>query len=171
MAIDRDKWEELAYNLTHAMGHGLLSYMRLQEMMEKVNLGNPRVLILGQRIGAQVAGQISTYIPPTDDEVIDAHHNNPTFHRVVKTTVIHMMTILEKLWPDEKQLLFERERLLEACKMAYRKHHLKDESIGWDELGIRLLDTICDVIGDDGYAKWLETTKKEKERSNHVSKN
>ena len=46
--------------------------------------------------------------------------------------------------------------LLEACKLAYRKHHLGDESIGWEELGTILLDAICNEIGDDGYQKWLE---------------
>ena len=156
MAIDRDKWEELAHNFTHAMAHGLLSYIRMQEITEKVNLDDRKVINLN---GYK---KIFSYTPPTDDEVIKAYHNNPTFYRVVKTTIMHMMKVLEKLWPDEKQLFFERNRLLDACKMAYRKHHLNDESIGREELGIHLLNTICDVIGDDEYAKWLEMMKEEK---------
>ena len=46
--------------------------------------------------------------------------------------------------------------LLYACKAAYRKHHLNDDSIGWDELGMILQEAICNAIGDDGYAEWME---------------
>ena len=48
---------------------------------------------------------------------------------------------------------------LEACKLAYRKHHLNDDSIGWEELGHILVDAICDEIGDEGYKEWLRKTK------------
>lgn len=46
-------------------------------------------------------------------------------------------------------------RLLGAVKMAYRKHHLDDQSIGWDELDARLMETLCEVMGDQGYQEWL----------------
>ena len=46
--------------------------------------------------------------------------------------------------------------LLDACKLAYRKHVLNDDSVGWDELGNCLLDAICNEIGDDGYQQWLQ---------------
>lgn len=49
--------------------------------------------------------------------------------------------------------------LLDACKLAYRKHVLNDDSIGWDELGNCLLDAICNEIGDDGYQQWLQSVK------------
>ena len=45
--------------------------------------------------------------------------------------------------------------LLTACKMAYRKHHLNDESIGWEELSEALLDALCNAMGDDGYQAWI----------------
>lgn len=45
--------------------------------------------------------------------------------------------------------------LLDAVKLAYRKHVMNDDSIGWDELGYCLLDAICNEIGDDGYQKWI----------------
>ena len=45
--------------------------------------------------------------------------------------------------------------LLNACKLAYRKHHLNDESIGWEELGDCLLDALCNEMGDDGFQEWL----------------
>jgi hypothetical protein len=46
--------------------------------------------------------------------------------------------------------------LLNACKLAYRKHVLNDDSVGWDELGSCLLDAICNEIGDNGYQQWLQ---------------
>ena len=45
--------------------------------------------------------------------------------------------------------------LLSACKMAYRKHHLNDDSIGWDELSSCLLDALCNTMGDKGYQEWV----------------
>ena len=45
---------------------------------------------------------------------------------------------------------------LDACKLAYRKHVLNDDSIGWDELGNSLLNAICNEIGDDGYQQRLQ---------------
>ena len=45
--------------------------------------------------------------------------------------------------------------LLDAVKLAYRKHHLGDESIGWGELSECLLDALCNAMGDDGYQEWL----------------
>jgi len=46
--------------------------------------------------------------------------------------------------------------LLHAVKMAYRKHHLSDPSIGWDELSDILLHALCEAMGDEGYDKWLK---------------
>jgi len=48
--------------------------------------------------------------------------------------------------------------LLSACKLAYRKHHLNDDSIGWDELSDCLLDALCNEMGDDGFQEWLHCT-------------
>lgn len=48
---------------------------------------------------------------------------------------------------------------LEALKLAYRKHHLGDDSIGWDELADCMLDALCNAMGDDGYQQWLASTK------------
>jgi len=49
----------------------------------------------------------------------------------------------------------EVERLLVSLQMAYRKHHLNDDSIGWEELSTSLLNTLCNVMGDEGYQEWL----------------
>ena len=42
-----------------------------------------------------------------------------------------------------------------AVKAAYRKHHLGDESIGWDELATTLQCALCEIMGDSGYQQWL----------------
>ena len=54
--------------------------------------------------------------------------------------------------------------LLTACKLAYRKHHLNDDSIGWDELGECLLDALCNEMGDDGFQEWLGYCKESMKR-------
>lgn len=51
---------------------------------------------------------------------------------------------------------------LEALKLAYRKHVLNDDSIGWDELGHYMQAALCNEMGDDGYQKWMENPYKEK---------
>lgn len=46
--------------------------------------------------------------------------------------------------------------LLNAVKRAYLKHHIGDESIGWDELSDTLHDALCNALGPEGYDEWLE---------------
>lgn len=48
----------------------------------------------------------------------------------------------------------EKGKLLHAVQMAYRKHHLDDDSIGWEELGNILLDALCETMGDEEFIKW-----------------
>lgn len=56
-----------------------------------------------------------------------------------------------------------RERVLvEACKKAYRKHVLQDESVGWDELSAVLGDALACALGDKGLVSWLDSVGKEK---------
>jgi len=65
-------------------------------------------------------------------------------------------------WPNEQIRLCEQredttvEDLLEAVKLAYRKHHLGDPSIGWDELSDKLLNVLCETMGDRAFIKWVE---------------
>jgi len=47
--------------------------------------------------------------------------------------------------------------LLSACKLAYRKHHLGDDSIGWDELSDALCNALCNEMGDTEFQKWLSS--------------
>jgi hypothetical protein len=53
--------------------------------------------------------------------------------------------------------------LLEACKLAYRKHHLGDDRVGWDELSDALLCALCNEMGDYCFQMWLKQIK-EKEK-------
>ncbi len=56
--------------------------------------------------------------------------------------------------------------LLEVVKLAYRKHQLKDARIGWEELGDRLCDAICNEIGSDAFCEWLDGVAAEIEKGN-----
>ena len=38
-------------------------------------------------------------------------------------------------------------QLVNACKMAYRKHHMLDESIGWGELSEAVCDALANALG------------------------
>ena len=70
----------------------------------------------------------------------------------------------EKLSDRIASLEAEKERLLSAVKKAYRKHHLNDESIGWDELSDILMTAIVESIGDDNFVLWLDDLRKEVEK-------
>ena len=68
-----------------------------------------------------------------------------------------------ELTPDDNGDLVEykdipagRDSLLAACQAAYRKHHMDDDSVGWNELSDMLLDALCNSMGSDGYHKWLD---------------
>ena len=54
----------------------------------------------------------------------------------------------------------ENDRLLNAVKLAYRKHHLDDRSVGWEELSDALFNTLCDAMGDIGFDEWLKKQRK-----------
>jgi len=46
-----------------------------------------------------------------------------------------------------------------TLKNCYRKHVNMDDSIGWDELGDQIFNTLCNLIGDDAFVEWNESTK------------
>ena len=60
----------------------------------------------------------------------------------------------------ELELEWEKDCLLNACQAAYRKHHVSDESIGWDELSSILLDALCNAMGDNGFQKWIDAVSR-----------
>ena len=44
--------------------------------------------------------------------------------------------------------------MLKALQMAYRKHHLNDDSIGWTELSDILNDALCNEMERDKLVEW-----------------
>jgi hypothetical protein len=65
-----------------------------------------------------------------------------------------VMYLRQELCDQEKRIR-DNQILLDAVKNAYRKHHLGDDSIGWDELSEILENALCNVMGDEGYQKWI----------------
>lgn len=55
----------------------------------------------------------------------------------------------------------EKNYLLGAVKAAYRKHHLNDDSIGWQELSEILFNALTESMGDGEFNKWLKEVEKE----------
>ena len=43
-----------------------------------------------------------------------------------------------------------------VLRMAYRKHHLGDESIGWEELSDALMHVLCEAMGDKEFQAWTK---------------
>ena len=58
-----------------------------------------------------------------------------------------------------KALLSERNELLKTVQLVYRKHCMDYDGIGWDELGGVLLDTLCNIMGNEGYEEWKNELK------------
>jgi len=59
-------------------------------------------------------------------------------------------------WEEQRNLT---EQLLACLKLAYRKHHMDDQKIGWEELSNKMRDTLCDVMGDKEFIKFLDSGK------------
>jgi len=51
--------------------------------------------------------------------------------------------------------MYGEQIIITALKLAYRKHCLADDSIGWIELEDILKDALCDHMGDDVFYEWL----------------
>lgn len=45
--------------------------------------------------------------------------------------------------------------MLEVIKLAYRKHHLGDDSVGWEELSEKLGDVLNNAMGPENFIDWL----------------
>ncbi len=58
-----------------------------------------------------------------------------------------------------EQLQGEIEGLRDVVKLAYRKHHLDDPDIGYEELSTNLCDALCNSIGDDAFQEWLQALR------------
>jgi hypothetical protein len=53
------------------------------------------------------------------------------------------------------------EQTVDALKLAYRKLHMGDDSIGSDEVGAALCNAICEEIGDDEFDRWMHELRDE----------
>jgi len=61
------------------------------------------------------------------------------------------------LLEDAEKLQRSRDELVEVCKLAYRKHHMDDDSIGWRELSTILHDSLCNSIGVGEYGRFVDS--------------
>jgi hypothetical protein len=50
-----------------------------------------------------------------------------------------------------------KKSLLVVCQMAYRKHVLDDDRIGWEELSENLAMTLSQEMGDKEFVRWLDS--------------
>jgi len=101
-------------------------------------------------------------------ETIEIHDMN--FTMLLEKSAIRASELKSDLEVEEKlteyyadkaeNLQAENERLLNAVKLAYRKHHLDDRSVGWEELSDALFNTLCDAMGDIGFDEWLKKQRK-----------
>jgi hypothetical protein len=68
-----------------------------------------------------------------------------------------MRPMPETDWKATAQLMGRKMRQAErALRMAYRKHHLGDESIGWNELSDALKNVLCEFMGDREFQRWTK---------------
>lgn len=47
-------------------------------------------------------------------------------------------------------------QVMRALTMAYRKHRLGDDSIGWEELEVLMSCALQEAMGDEGFCNWLD---------------
>jgi len=76
--------------------------------------------------------------------------------------VLHSEAQAEIAEKDQQVSELEKQTdyLLSIVKLAYRKHHLNDDSIGWNEFDDNLLEALCNTMGEDGYDKWIKEVTK-----------
>jgi hypothetical protein len=54
---------------------------------------------------------------------------------------------------------------LEVLKKAYRKHVMDDPEIGWDELGEDFRMVLCNIMGHEGFNKFIDEFAADKSAS------
>jgi len=64
---------------------------------------------------------------------------------------------LNKAAREIDDLRYKADRSTIALKLCYMKHVADSDRIGWEELSGELCDTLCEIMGDDEFQKWLET--------------
>ena len=63
---------------------------------------------------------------------------------------VRVNAFLDQVEADATQL----SRAQRVLRMAYRKHHLGVESIGWNELSDELANVLCEMMGDKEFQDW-----------------
>jgi hypothetical protein len=77
---------------------------------------------------------------------------------MIDTSIIYITDLREqraKLKEENSELRRKTKELLSCLKLAYRKHHMDDQTIGWEELSGKMRDTLCNVMGDDEFIKFM----------------
>ena len=88
---------------------------------------------------------------------MEARYQEKSFDLVVRGI---KMVADYKPKPQYTKEMKDRDILLVAVQKAYRKHHMGDQNIGWEELSEVLLDALCEVMTDKGFQSWLHIAKK-----------
>lgn len=86
------------------------------------------------------------------------HH--PDGHCFTEDELIERLQSFQRSKRDQR--LFDQ--MASALRMAYLKHHLEDESIGWNELSDILLNALTEAMGDRPFQKWLEEQRQARAR-------
>lgn len=90
--------------------------------------------------------------------VMNRQYTDP---QVIKELTNSLLTAISKAWPQQFGMMIVKEAnstgvtLLDAAQLAYRKHHLDDPDIGWDELSEQLYLALTNAMGDQEFIKWL----------------
>lgn len=87
--------------------------------------------------------------------------NEKPFHPLENSALLNGV---EALWwkrfkdhvDGETRAEYCQRRMLRTLLLAYAKHGPADDIIGWKALTDDMHSTICEVIGDDAYCKWME---------------
>lgn len=104
-----------------------------------------------------------TGIPWRTSEIVGARREKyPPLCRVVDRDGLTICVVYGRDPENTEQLARDAEliaaapRLLNAVMLAYRKHHLGDESIGWEELASELRMTLDEALGVPAVLEWCD---------------
>lgn len=84
--------------------------------------------------------------------------------RAMDSQIIHGSRVFRDIAEIVEWQRNQRHQLLSAVQMAYQKHHMGLAAIGWEQLGEKLHNTLCEVMGDEEYERWSSSFEDE-ERS------
>lgn len=74
-------------------------------------------------------------------------------------TTTEKLEDLQRKYENQRAMLMdavnERDALLSVAQMCYRKHHLDDADVGWNELSDKLCNALCNAMGDKEFQRWL----------------